>query len=131
MGAVSFWGLENQYELEGNLKLTKYKVFSKEALLSAAIDGVKMGYPRVIDDVKALEADIDASGLDAFPITFSMPRNRIAGEQVEPYASVKVNLGASGDVSLGVDMETYDLLPVIDIETDDPPPVMFTDYTFK
>jgi hypothetical protein len=99
--------------------MTHIRVFPKEALIMAANIGVERGFNRSLCNKAALtefEADIDAAGGTAFPVTFNMEHEHIAGKKVDPHIRAVIALGKGNSITLDVDLALYNLLPVFDTD---------------
>jgi hypothetical protein len=88
------------------------KVFSKETLIAAAKAGDEIGFNQWIDDMELFKSQIDASGLDEFPVVWSMVHEHIACMPVEPHMRVEVGLGDQGREIFDIEMIVYDRLPL-------------------
>jgi hypothetical protein len=88
------------------------KFFIKKTLIEAARAGNERGYNRQLDP-EALQEGLEANANWFFPITFALPHEHIAGEQVEPHLRVQVLLDTDPDttVLLDISQQRYNKLP--------------------
>ena len=102
--------------------MTKVTVFTKETLIIGAALGAAKGYNRSLPNTQEALAEFNAyvEGLEAdnYPVTFSMPREHIAGEKVAPHVRATLQMDTDGaSYTLDVPMDFYNSLSTYDTET--------------
>jgi hypothetical protein len=100
--------------------MTKYTVFSKDALFAAVEIGSIRGYNRSLTEegIREFKDKIEAGGNESFPVAFSEIREYIARKKVKPHVRAVVQLDVKGSqFTLDVDMDLFNGLPVFDTET--------------
>jgi hypothetical protein len=103
--------------------MTKIVVFPKEDLLVAAKIGMDRGYNRSMKseaELKKFSTELEEMEAVNLAVSFSMVHEHIACVKVEPYIRAVIQTDGKGsNITLDVDMELFNGLPVYNTDTGD------------